>query len=449
MKVNKIAHILLAILLLGFNTVAFTQNTMSFSLEQARDYAVKNNYAVKNAQIGVDMAKKKVWETTAIGLPQVTGSATVNDYIKIPTTLIPGDFIGLPPGQFVEIEFGTKYNATYGLTIGQLLFNGSYIVGLQTANIYKKLSDQNLEKSEADVKDMVTGTYYLVLVAEESKRILDSIYKNISRTYFEVQQFYKEGFVELSDVDQMKMNVTNLENKIEPLNKQIEVAYRLLKYQMGVDLDQDITLTDKLYDIIDKINFDALAAQPQDVNRNVDYKLLNTQEQLLFLNLKNEKAKLLPTLSAFYTTNRNAQRQEFDIFKGGQRWFPTTLMGVNLNVPLFGSGQKLARISQAKMQLDQIKNSKMQLEQGLELQATQARSELLSALIKYKNEHDNVITSKNIYDRTYIKYKEGLATSSDLYLQHTQYLTAQTNYIQAISDLLTAKNKLDKTLGNY
>jgi len=449
MRIFRIINLLFVFVVFGNSVVVFAQESRAFSLEEARDYAVKNSYSVKNAAIDVDIAKKKVWETTAIGLPQVTANLSYNDFLKIPTSLIPGEFFGSPPGTFIPIQFGTKYNVTYGYTVSQLIFNGSYLVGLQTAKIYKQLSDQGKNKSEIEVQELVSGTYYLILVAEESKNLLDSILSDLNKTYFEVQQFYKEGFVELTDMDQMKLNVANIENTIQPLERQIELAYNLLKFQMGIDMNEAISLTDKLGDIIAKTNFETISGQQLDINKNIDYKLLNTQEQLLYLNMQNQKATMLPTLAAFYNHTKNAMRQDFSFFDNNKTWFPTTVWGLALEVPVFGSGQKLARVSQARMQLDQIKNNKMLLEQGLDLEAKQARSEVLSAMEKYKNEFDNVDLTKKIYDRALIKYREGLVSSSELTLQHTQYLTAESNYIQAVSDLLSAKNKLDKILANY
>ncbi|MFC2100305.1 TolC family protein [Bacteroidota bacterium] len=449
MNIFRLKILFTVILLFGNTALILAQQTRAFSLEEARDYAVKNSYSVKNAAIDIDIAKKKVWETTSIGLPQVNANLDYNDFLKIPTSLIPGEFFEEAPGTFIPIQFGTKYNMNYGFTVSQLLFNGSYLVGLQTAKIYKQLSEQNLVQSEIEIQELVSNTYYLILIAEESKNILDSIYSNLNKTYFEIQQFYKEGFVELTDVEQMKLNVSNIENTIQPLERQIEVAYSLLKFQMGIDKNETISLSDKLDIIIAKTNFETLAASQLDINKNIDYKLLNTQEKLLAMNMKNQKATMLPTLAAFFNHTENAMRPEFNFFNGSGTWFPTTLWGISLEVPVFGSGQKLSRISQARMQLDQIKNTKILVEQGLHLEAETARSEVLSAMEKYNNEFDNVTISKKIYDKTLIKYKEGLVSSSELTTQHSQYLTAQSNYIKSVSELLTAKNKLDKILGNY
>lgn len=439
-------------LIFGFGKIS-GQTTAAFSLEEARNYAVTNNYNVQNAKIDIEIARKKIWETTAIGLPQVNGSIDYNDFIKIPTMLIPGDFMPSEPGkpnpEFIEVQFGAKYNATLGLTASQLLFNGSYLVGLQTSKIFKRLSEQNLEKTELNVKEMVTQTYYLILVAQESEKLLDLNLADLNNLYYQIRELNKEGFVEETDVDQMKLNISTLENVKNSVQRQIKVAYNLLKFQMGIDLELRVALTENLKDIINRINFESLIAQNFNLIENIDYKLLNTREQLTFMNLKNEKAKLLPSLAAFYSYQENAQRQDFNFLKSGELWFPTTLVGLSLQVPIFGSWQKKAKIKQAQLSLEQVKNSKTLVEQGLLLEYKQAKAELENAVENFYQEKENIEISKKIYDKTVIKYKEGIVSSSDLTIQHNQFIASQSNYIQTVSTLLNTKNKLDKTLNKF
>ena len=247
----------------------------------------------------------------------------------------------------------------------------------------------------------------------------------------------------------MKLNISALKNVKNSIQRQIKVAYNLLKFQMGIDLELQVALTENLKDIIARINFESLIARNFNLSENIDYKLLNTQERLTFMNLKNEKAKLLPSLAAFYSHQENAQRQTFNLLKSGELWFPTTLVGLSLQVPIFGSWQKMAKIKQAQLSLEQVKNSKTLVEQGLFLEYKQAKAELENALENYYQEKENIEISKKIYDKTVIKYKEGIVSSSDLTIQHNQFIASQGNYIQTVSTLLNAKNKLDKTLNKF
>ncbi|MBI9039324.1 MAG: TolC family protein [Bacteroidales bacterium] len=426
----------------------FAQESLKFTLNEARNYALLNNYDIKNAIIDKEIAQKKIWETTAIGLPQIESKLEYSDYLKIPTQLIPGEFFD-KPGEFIEVQFGTKHNITASITATQLIFNGSYIVGLQTAKTFLSLSDQELQKTQINIKETITETYYNILVAEDSKEILSSTIDNLQKTKYEVSEMYKEGFVEETDVDQINLSLTNLKNSLNSINRQIEIAYNLLKYQMGIDLSVKIKLTQNLDEILEEINFDAIIDQQFVLANNLDFKLLTTQESLMHLNLKNEKTKFLPSLSAFYSHSRNAQREEFNFTKSGELWFPTTLIGLNLNLPIFSSGMKRAKVNQAKLDLEKVRNSKLQAEQGLELEVSRARATLISSLENYRNAIDNVNLSKKIYDKTIIKYSEGVATSTELTQERNQYLSNESDYINTLSILLNAKNKLDKALNNY
>lgn len=442
---------LLIIIIIGgtlFLKQTFAQENLKFTLDEARNYALINNYDIKNASIDIEIAQKKIWETTAIGLPQIESTLEYSDFLKIPTQLIPGEFFD-KPGEFIEVQFGTKHNIAASVTAKQLIFNGSYIVGLQTAKIFLSLSEQQLQKTQIDIKETITEIYYNILVAEESKKILDSTIYNLQIIKYEISEVYKEGFVEETDVDQIDLSLTNLQNSLNSVNRQIEIAYNLLKFQMGIDLSTNIEITQNLDEILKEINFDAMIDQKFILANNLDFKLLTTQENLSLLNLKNEKSKYLPSLAAFYTHSQNAQREEFNFMKSGELWFPTTLIGLNINLPIFSSGMKRAKINQVKLDLEKLRNSKLQTEQGLELEVNQARATLISSLENYRNAIDNINLSKKIYDKTIIKYSEGVATSTELTQERNQYLTNESNYINTLSVLLNAKNKLDKVLNNY
>lgn len=425
--------------------------TLSFSLEQAREYAINNNLEIKNADLDIRISQKKVWETTSSGLPQLNGSIEYNNFLDIATQLIPAQFFdpNAEPGEMAEVQFGTKHSATYGVTVSQLIFSGSYFVGLQTSKIYNQLSIQNKEKTVETIIETVNQTYYTILIAEESKKILDSTLINLNKTYFEITELNKEGFVEETDIDQMKLNVENLKNIISSLERQIDVAYLLLKYQMNIDNKKTITLSENLDIIISSINFDVLAVQKFDIGKNSDYKLVSTQELLSMKNLKNERSKYYPTVSGFYSYQRNAQRNKFNFFDGSEPWFPTSIIGLKAEIPIFSSGMRCSRVQQAKMELQKVQNSKSMIEEALIMQSEQARKELLNSLEMYKSDIDNVKISKKIYDRMLIKYKEGLSGSTDLITIHNQYLNSQSNYINSLSGLLNSKNQLDKILNNF
>jgi outer membrane protein len=423
-----------------------------FSLNEVREYAVKHNTAVGNARLDVAMAKKKIWETTATGLPQVNATISYQDMIKIPTTLLPAQFIDpdAEEGTFIGVKFGTQHNATLNVTVSQLIFSGSYIVALQASKIYLRLSQENLAKSEIEVKANVTNTYYLILLAEDSLNTLRISLGNIKKTFAETQEMLKAGFVEDTDVDQLQLTVTDLGNSVKSMERQVRIAYRLLKFQMGFDLDKEIRLADTLDSILGGLDAEKLLKESFHLENHIDYRMLDAQEKSYRLLLKREKTEYLPTITAFATHQQSAMRDSFNFFKKtDDKWFPSTIIGINIAIPIFTSGMRPAKVAQAKMDLEKVTNSKKEVSRALELELTQARSEFADAVEKADNTRKNVELAKKIYEKTQIKYKEGLSSSLELTQVHNQYLTAESNNTKAVVDMLNTRTRMDKILSRF
>jgi len=421
---------------------------MEFTLKSAVKYAIENNYDALNSRLGIDAAHKQLNEIIASGFPQISGSVEYNNFFEIPTQLIPGDFFDRP-GEFIPVQFGVRHNATLGITVTQLIFSGSYLVGLQASTVYLDLQKQNNKRSEMDVAQSVTQSYYLVLLVEENKNILQQSLENLKKVHYEVSESFKEGFVEETEVKQLKISVTQLENSLNTLSQQIDVSYKLLKLQMGIDLNKNITLTDKLENILQTVDVTSLIESEFDLNKNIEFQLLSSQERLSELSLKNEWSKFLPTIAAFGTYQYNAQRNQFNFFDKNENWFNTGIIGLRMEIPIFNSGVKLFKLQQSRIELKQAQNIKRKAEQGLLLQFSQAKSELKSTYANYLNNKNNMRLSKEIFDITLEKYKEGISSNLDLIQIHNQYLLSQSEYFRITSDLLNAKNKLDRLLNNY
>lgn len=435
-----------AIFLDGNEVFGQSPKPLTFTLSQAQEYAVKNNLNVKNAAIDVDIAQKIVWENTAMGLPQIAGSIGYTNNLSLATTLIPGEFFGGEPGTFQEVKFGTQHNSTASITANQLLFNGPYIVALQAAKTYKKVSEQTFERTENDVKEAVAQNYYLVLLSEETIKVLKENEHNLSQILTESRELYKIGFVEETDVDQFQVNLSNVENAVRSMERQLEVSINLLKYQMGIKMDLEIVLLENLESIIRVMDLGTTLGNEFDVAMHVDYRLLNTQEQLAHLDLKRTRAESWPTLTAFYTNQRTALRNEFNFFNFEEKWFPSSMLGITLNIPIFASGMRYSQITQRKLTWEKTKNTKEFTARGLMLEHQQAKYDFNNALERYYSEKENLEIAKKVFDKTTIKYKEGISSSLDLTQINNQYLQSQTNYISALVELLNAKIRLDKSL---
>jgi outer membrane protein len=443
-------------LVLLFVTTLYSQENMQFTLDKALAYALEHNYSIANAQLDVKASKKKVWETTAIGLPQanakvayqntfeapMVGFGTYVDYSDLsPDAAITRAYIDSHTFNAPEIPLGVEENVTTDITVSQLIFNGSYIVGLQASRTYKDLSVIGLEKSKQEVKQAVSNLFYLCLITEERIGNLDKNLKAQTEVKEEVKALMDAGFVEDTDYDQMAILVNNLALSVNTLKQQKEIFYNQLKLLMGIPITEGITLNGDLDSYFEAVDHSENKTDKFSVDNNIDYQLMNTQVRLSHLNLKNKKAEFLPVISAFYNHQRLLEQPDFS-------FAIPNMIGINLEMPLLSSGMRLSTVGQARIALDKDRNDQWQLEQNLEIEFLQARSDYLSAQEKFENEKENLNLSERIFNKTTIKYKNGMSSSMDLSNAQSQYLNSQTSYYEAIYQLLSSKVKLDKLIGN-
>jgi len=444
-------YILLTILSFVF-LVNYAQDTItvpaSFSLKEAQNYAIENNQAVNNARLDILIAKKKIWETTAIGLPHADMSLGHNYNIDLPTTLMPAKIFNpnAPDGEFIEMKFGTTHNTSFNFKATQLVFSGEYLVGLAASKIYKNLSENQLEKSEQEIKETIANTYELILIAEERKAIIDSNITSTKSILEDTQAMYESGFAEETDANQLQINLSTLTNGLKSAERQVRILKELLKFQMNIPLTNPIELTEDLETLLSQLNIEGIMGSAFNQENHIDFKIISTQEQIQKLSVKREKSTFLPTVSAFYNHQESMMGNDFEVFSGGS-WYDANIVGLSINIPLFSSGQRLTKVSQAKIELNKLENSKQQLSESLYFQVTRARAEFEDAYDKYNLEQDNKKLTATIFNNYQIKYKNGMATSLDLTQAQLQYLNTEEAYFQAIFNLLDAKNKLDKALG--
>jgi len=449
--------ILLSFFILTINQIKAQNNSsdssVNFSLEELKNYAVEHNYQIKNSELDIKKSKAIKWETTAIGLPQVSGSVQYQNFPDIPTQLMP-NFIapavydvntngfGLTPlapfteGDKIPVQFGSKHNADWGISVSQIIFSGEYIVGLRASKIYLELSKKAKDKSIIDVKENIEKTYYLILITEESITALDSVYSSISKLLSENEKLYEAGFLEETDVEQLKLNVKNTENSLISFKKQKEILYRLLKFQSGIDYNQNIGISGKLSDAVEEIEVNNLFAEDFNLNQNIDYQLIQVQENLADLSLQREKTKTLPSVVGFYSYQKKSMRDSLDFFSNDAEWYPTSLWGIKVSIPIFSSGQRYAKIKQAQIELEKMQNIKSQTEQALMLETEQTKADFLTAINTVRNTSEQRHLAKKIYENSYKKFKIGTEQSFNLTLYQTQYFQALTSYYQALNKLI-------------
>jgi outer membrane protein TolC len=431
---------------LGTTMVQAQQDSvMSMTLQEVQDYAVKHSSKTKNARLDIKKSDKTVWETTARGLPQVSASGSYTNNLKLRTQLIPAQFFDptAEEGEFAEVTFGTQHNVSAGITVNQLIFSGPYIVGLQTAKVYKQLSKQNETNTEKEVRASVAQTYYLTLLAENNKKILSENIDNLKQMHNEIQIMADNGMVNQIEADKIQVNINSIENSLISTEQQIETNYNLLKIQMGMPLDQEVNLSQSLDAVLENIEVQSMLEKEFNSENNIRYKMLETQKQLATLKVKKEKSDFLPSLSAYYTYQENAMRDEFNFFDSNENWYPSSMIGLQLNVPIFSSAQRIAQVGQAKIEVEKVQNRQKDLEKTLNNQANQSKSDMKQAFKKYNNQKENLALAKKVYHQTQIEFKEGVSTSAEVIQANDKYLQAESQYIGAIVELLNAKTKLE------
>ncbi|HAM08780.1 MAG: hypothetical protein A2X05_18000 [Bacteroidetes bacterium GWE2_41_25] len=416
---------------------------LKLSLQEAQDYAIQNNKSVIAARQDIAASRIAIWETISNALPTVDASGSFTDNLKLMTTLLPGDFFGRP-GEKVPVTFGSQFNSGANIQAGMLLFNAPLYVGIETTKLVNKLSEKSLVKSEQDTRESVSTAYFLIIVSEESLRILDANIANLSETLKSTRAMFSAGMAEATDVDQMISNVTQVENARSSMQRTIELNYNLLRFQLGVTPETNIIITETLESLTSMINVDALMSQEFDHRQNVNYQLIEGQEQMSSLMLKTQKASVLPTLSGFYSYGTNGMGDKI----GDLRWFSNSMTGLQLNIPIFASGQRYSKIRKAQINLDKARTTKDMVTEQLLLQEKQLRYNLVNANMQYISQRDNVEVSKRVYASTENKFRQGMASSLELTQANQLYLQSENNYVSALLNLLQTKIALDKLLNN-
>ena len=460
------------ILLLLLPFIGKAQENFSFNLLEAQAYAVEHSYAVKNARIDALSAESQVKELTSIGLPQVYGTIDYQNFIDIPTQVAPADAFGFPaylneflfgvaqetgvpinapttdPDAVSELKFGAPQTMTAGISVSQLIFDGSYFVGLQAAKAYADVMQGSIRRSEQQVKDQVAQAYHTVLVAQKNVEALEGSAKVMDKILSETKSLQKSGFLEQQDVDQLQLTLNDLNNKRDYASQQKEIALLMLKFQLGVKGTDNVSLTDTI-DNLTSADQTELSVHPFNLSNNIDYQVQTDYRRLMDLNMKNEKAKALPSIGAFYNFQKNAQRDEFDFLDFDKTWYPIQIWGVQLSVPIWSSFQGKHRVQKARLEVERADLQLLQIEDGANLEYKSARSEHTYARKNMTNQEESHALAQRIFEKTQIKYKEGVASSMELAQAESQLLTAYGSVISATLALLNASSRLNKALGRY
>lgn len=439
---NKIYTYVVLVLLITQSNNTFTQTP--YTLKQAQEYGLKNNYNIIVTKLDLQKSEKKVREVLAIGLPQINAEGNFTNYIDLPTTVIPANaFNPMAGNDLIGVRFGTNYNVTGSITFSQLIFDGSYLIGLQATKGIANLNRLLVEKSEINSISEITKAYYTAVVADENVKTLQLTYANIEKLLNETKEIFKNGLIEEQDVDQINLTYLNIKNALTRAENMREIAYYLLKLHMGIPIEENIILTDNTDVILSSLKIEDFKDTSFLVTNNIDHKIIETQLALNELNVKNEKAQRLPSLSGFFSHQQQAFRNEFDFFQN-KPWYPATLWGIKLTIPIWASGMGAARIAQNQIEYKKTEIQLQQADESLKLNWYTVQQDFFNAVKTYRAEKQTLLFADNIQRKTLAKYKEGMASGMELTQAQTQFLQTQSNYINSVLQMLNAKAALDK-----
>lgn len=415
-----------------------------FTLEEAIEFALVNQDQMKLEQLNLADAEKQIFEYKTTGIPTVQFNGNYQHFIDIPTQLAPS-FLD-PNAGFTAFQFGLKNNVNLGVDVNALIFDGSFFVGLKAQQMFRDLTQRQLNVTAYNVGNQVEKAYLAALVTERNIGILDENIKSLEELLAETRETYKAGFVEKLDVDRLMLTLDNLQIERDNIARLLDLNYNLLKFQMGYPITEEIVLTD---------NFDELTArewareivydEPIDYTLRPEYAVIEKGQQLQEANMKMIKASYLPVLRGFFSYSEQLQAQ--DIFDAQFPFFPATIAGLTISMPIFDGLNRSARIQRAKIELDKIDVQRDQFITGMELEVQNARIALKNAFQTMEARKRSLELSKEILRTAEIKYREGVGSSLELNQANSDMLTAQGNYIQALYDLVVAKTDLDHALG--
>ena len=434
---------LLVLFSLAVAAIAQEKQT-SLSLKQAIDVALTNNVNILNSTLDYESAVAREKEIRSAGLPQISGSFDVKNFIELPTQLLPAEIFGGPPGTFIPVQFGTKYNSTGTIQASQLIFNPDYFVAIVNRRNIKALAEKNVERNKIETTVIVSKAYYNVLISKERLKLLYANVARIKKLKDDTQALFENGFVEKIDADRIEVAYNNLLVEKEKVERLVGLSEALLKFQMGMDIKNPVVLTDSLKEP-ELIPMDSL--QKVNYQSRVEYSLLETQKVLNRADVKRNRLGYLPSMVFYGSLSAQQQSNEFEIFDTKKRWYPIGVIGATISMPIFDGLQRHYKIQQARVNYLKTENTLKSLENAIDLEVSSSSINFRNALSSLQTQKKNMELAENIYNVSKIKYEQGVGSNLEVMNAETSLKEAQTNYYNALTDYYLYKIDYDKATG--
>ena len=434
------------LILFLFPNILFGQDT-SLSLDECLQMALSNNENLKNSILEENVSKMTSREYLSVGFPQIQFETGLKYNFEIQKSLIDiSKFMpGVPEGTEQEVSFGQKYDGIMDLGINQMIFNGSYFVGLAASKALIELSEKQTVRTKVDIIESVNKAYYVVLNTKERLSLVNSNLDRIESLLYDTEILYKNGFVEKLDVDRIKVSYNNLNAEKIKAERLYDLSLSVLKFQIGFPVNDKLSVKGSIEDVILSVN--EYDIQSFDYSDRIEHSILNTNKRLKSYDLKNNRSQFLPQIYANLSYGYNTSSSEYDLFFNSNRWKNYGTVGLQVIVPIFDGFNKRSKINRSKIVVQQVENQIKFLERSIDLQINQNYIELKNAIESLNISKDNLVLANEVYNVSEKKYKEGVGSNLEVLDSNNALKTAQTNYYNAYYQAIISKINLEKTLG--
>jgi len=429
-------------------SVAIAQETVMLSLDESIRYALENNVDTKNAHLEVMTSKAIISENLSRGLPQINGTFDFTHNMAIPIVFLPNEGPFAQPeveSDVIPARFGVPFQSSLGVRVEQMIFDGSFFVGLRAAKTLRVLTDYDREKAEIDVIENIKKAYFTVLINDERRALVEANYTRVETLLNETQALFNEGFAEKLDVSRVKVQLNNIRAELDRINAATAISVELLKIQMGLPLATTIQISENIREF--KTDDDIQYLLTSQGERRIEIDQLNTNMELVNLEKKNQQVLYIPQINGFFTYQRSGAALDFGSTFNSNNWFTAAFVGVNMNIPIFDGFAKRSRIQQSRVQLRQLENQKSFLLDNIEVEKMQARINLQNSLKTLNVQEENRALALEVFQMTQIKYTEGVGSNFEVVEADSALKEAENNYFGALFDALIAKVDLEKALG--
>ena len=437
---------LLLIFWLFFNYIVGQDLPESLTLNEAIEFGLSNNRSIINADREILKAKKERWKTIAIGLPQVSSQINYQNFLEMPISLVPSEFFGGKAGTFEELTFGTEQIMVGSVKMEQLLFDGSYLVGLEASRVYLKISENLFEKTNLEVKKLIVNTYTNVLIAKLNISFLEKNKIALEANLREITELFKTGFEEQETVEQTQLSLLQIINQLKYAKNLMKITQEMVKFIIGYPAEKKLILESELEDIFNEdVFFDSIPSINQ-IDNNIDIRIADNNVKTEELQFKYEKSKSLPKLSGFINQTYTGNSNDFTFTDSQQKWYGSSIVGLNLTIPLFSSFGRSAISQKAKISLDQAITQLTETQERIKIEVNAAYNDYQLSIDNYFTEKENLRLAESIEKKNQNKFFEGVVQSFELRMAQMQLYSAQNNYVTAIQTLINKKITLETLL---